>query len=146
MEVEISYGSIIYNRKDDAIQYLLVQHKSAGHWGFPKGHSLPNENPENTAIREVLEETGFQIILNPKYKDEIQYKLPNGKTKKVIYWLSSIAKLEKQQYDFAEISQVKWFNFQEAFNKLTHEDSKKMLEHANQYIITSETEKITSRG
>jgi 8-oxo-dGTP pyrophosphatase MutT (NUDIX family) len=34
-----------------------------GHWDFPKGGPLPNEEPKATVIREVFEETGHHISI-----------------------------------------------------------------------------------
>ena len=45
---------------DDENQYLLVQ-LLAGHWDFPKGHVEQGETEKETALREVLEETGLNV-------------------------------------------------------------------------------------
>lgn len=42
---------------------LLVHHKASGLWQFPGGHLDPNEAPDETAVREVFEETGVQATL-----------------------------------------------------------------------------------
>lgn len=41
-------------------QILLVRNRN-GHWGLPKGHWEPGELLAETAVREVLEETGLQV-------------------------------------------------------------------------------------
>lgn len=40
---------------------LLVRHVHDGRWGAPGGGSEPNESPEETARREVQEETGVLL-------------------------------------------------------------------------------------
>ena len=54
--MDYSFGSVVF-RKDAVVEYLLVHHAGPGHWDFPKGHPDDDEKPEQTAAREVLEET-----------------------------------------------------------------------------------------
>lgn len=53
-------GAIILN--SDASKVLLVKgYKANSSWSFPRGKINENEQPRDCAIREVLEETGFDI-------------------------------------------------------------------------------------
>jgi bis(5'-nucleosidyl)-tetraphosphatase len=52
-------GIIVYDT--DAKKYLLVYGKKSHKWGFPKGHMEPMETEEETALRELKEETGIEI-------------------------------------------------------------------------------------
>ncbi|BES97306.1 unnamed protein product [Nesidiocoris tenuis] len=55
-----TYGAILLN--EDLSHVLLVQsYCSKSSWGFPKGKINRDELPWQCAIREVLEETGFDI-------------------------------------------------------------------------------------
>ncbi|KAG8223120.1 hypothetical protein J437_LFUL000541 [Ladona fulva] len=55
-----TYGAILLN--NDLSQVLLVQsYWAKASWGFPKGKVNEDEDPSHCAIREVLEETGFDI-------------------------------------------------------------------------------------
>lgn len=45
---------------------LLVYRPEHKDWQLPKGHCEPGETLEQTAIREVLEETGYYIQLHEK--------------------------------------------------------------------------------
>jgi 8-oxo-dGTP pyrophosphatase MutT (NUDIX family) len=51
----------VYNPRTD--KFLLVKHKKLGKWIQPGGHIDTNEDPEEAAIREVLEETGLNVRL-----------------------------------------------------------------------------------
>ena len=71
---EKSCGCIIFNHH----KILLVK-QTTGDWGFPKGHIEANETEEETAIREVKEETGLDVVLvnDKKYMTEyLVAKLP----------------------------------------------------------------------
>jgi len=55
-----TYGAILLS--EDLTHVLLVQSYFAkSSWGFPKGKVNQEEDPTHCAIREVLEETGFDI-------------------------------------------------------------------------------------
>ena len=53
MRREFSAGGVLFKGN----QVLLIKTPS-GHWSFPKGRIEKGEKPEDTAVREVLEETG----------------------------------------------------------------------------------------
>lgn len=52
-------GGVVYRMRGTAAEYLIVQaeHDRAT-WVLPKGHIEPGEDPRETAVREVEEETG----------------------------------------------------------------------------------------
>lgn len=47
----------------DQGKVLLVTGKEGNVWSFPKGHAEQGETIEETAIREVKEETGYEVEL-----------------------------------------------------------------------------------
>ncbi|MFZ5500518.1 MAG: NUDIX domain-containing protein, partial [Candidatus Micrarchaeota archaeon] len=56
MPDEKSCGIVLFS-EDGGRLYLLL-HYTAGHWDFPKGHVEADESEAETALRELLEETG----------------------------------------------------------------------------------------
>ncbi len=62
------------------IRYLLIKKQAFGSLGISKGHIEMGETKEETALREVLEETGihmrliegFECISNTKFKNRIE--------------------------------------------------------------------------
>jgi 8-oxo-dGTP pyrophosphatase MutT (NUDIX family) len=50
--------------RDESDRILLVRQKESGKWSTPGGAIEPGEAPEQAAIREVYEETGFVIIID----------------------------------------------------------------------------------
>ena len=51
-----AYGGIL---RDAQGRICLVRPVGRGLWALPKGHADPGESPEDAALREVREETGF---------------------------------------------------------------------------------------
>ena len=85
MNYEICCGSVVFN--DNKV--LIIKHKY-GHISFPKGHVEGNETEEETAIREVREETGIDIeIINDK-KYYVQYENDNNSIEKVTYFIGKM--------------------------------------------------------
>ena len=58
---EESFGYVVVNRTNEIDRFLLVR-SMHGHLGFPKGHPEENEEPIETAKRELEEETGLTKI------------------------------------------------------------------------------------
>lgn len=56
---EYSAGGLIFNESDQVA--IIARHSRSGHleWCLPKGHIEKGETPEQTAVREVHEETGI---------------------------------------------------------------------------------------
>ena len=122
MKKEKSCGAIIYNSNQEV---LIVKH-NAGHWDFPKGHIENGETEEQTAIREVKEETNIDIIINNKYRYTTSYSPKENVMKEVVYFLAqNIDEDKKPQLE--EVSEVKWFTLEEAMNTITYENSKEIL-------------------
>ena len=63
MEVEeASYGIIPLKKEGEVWKVLLILHKGGKHWAFPKGRIDPGEEPLETAVRELKEETGLEVV------------------------------------------------------------------------------------
>lgn len=60
MKREVSYGIVPLRYMEGGWQILLIRHH-AGHWTFPKGHADRGESPQQTAERELREETGLAV-------------------------------------------------------------------------------------
>jgi 8-oxo-dGTP pyrophosphatase MutT (NUDIX family) len=50
--------------RDDQLRVLLVRQSDSGKWSTPGGAIEPGESPEEAAIRETKEETGFDVALD----------------------------------------------------------------------------------
>lgn len=83
---ERSCGAIVFRAIDGEDRVLLVQHRP-GHWSFPKGHMEPGETKKETAIREVLEETGIHVAISSDFARSSTYAPRPGIFKTVTFFL-----------------------------------------------------------
>ena len=119
---EVSAGVVVF--KDDLV--LIIKHKN-GHIDFPKGHVEGNEALEETAIREVFEETGIKCRIDSDDKYIITYSPKDGVLKDVYYFIGSYESGElKPQLE--EVEYTKFVKIEEALKIITYDNSRGVLE------------------
>lgn len=62
----VKAGCVVVNERGEV---LLVSKIDEDVWTFPKGHAEDGESLENTAVREVLEETGYKVEIISRLSD-----------------------------------------------------------------------------
>ena len=128
MEKEKSCGCIVI----DNGKVLLIQHLK-GHWDIPKGHMEAGETEQETALREVKEETGVDVEIISDKRYTLEYTVENGNLKEVVYFIAKkIGGDEKAQE--TEVSEIRWLAFDEAVEMLTYDNSKELLRKAINFI------------
>lgn len=81
---EKACGIIVFDEKN---RVLIVKHNK-GHYGFPKGHVEENESEEETALREVKEETNCDVDIIPNSRlNPIHYSPKEGVMKEVVFFV-----------------------------------------------------------
>ena len=67
---------------------MLVKNNNGRYWSFPKGHIEDGETEQETAIREIKEETGLDVTLVNNFREISEY-CPFGKIRKrVVFFLA----------------------------------------------------------
>lgn len=68
LRAEVSAGGIILREIDGELKVALAENKrTERRWVLPKGHVEPGETLEQTALREILEESGLDNVQLIKY-------------------------------------------------------------------------------
>lgn len=116
---EISAGGVVYRRVGDQIEILLIQDRF-GHWTLPKGKQEAGETLEQTAVREVNEETQIEgKIEQPIAITTYEYQHPEkGQVQKEVHYYLMNAINDQVQPQLNEISQVAWFPAKEAIKQI----------------------------
>lgn len=135
MKIELSSGAIIFKEEGRIREYLILNY-GAGHWDFAKGHVEEGEGPEDTAIREIEEETGIERLeFYPEFKENIDYTFRTRKYtvyKEVIFYL---AKTDTKTVTLSfEHQGYEWLKYDDAIEKLTYKNAKQLLEKAENFL------------
>lgn len=133
MEKEKSCGAIVVRKSDISFEYLAVKSKAHNHWGFPKGHIDLGETEEETALREVCEETGITVKLLEGFREIVSYSPKTGINKDVVYFIGLADKKEVKIQD-DEIREYKWQNFDTIYNLLTYDNDRIILKKAHDFL------------
>lgn len=115
---EKSCGCIIMDK-----QKVLLVKQTKGHWGFPKGHVEENETEEETAKREVKEETNLDVQIDKSKRYTMQYMTDKGKLKQVVLFIAKIIDGSMLPQE-SEVAEIKWFSYNEAIQTITYDNAK----------------------
>ncbi len=99
---------------DESMKHvLLVQGFWAkASWGFPKGKVIEDETEAQCAIREVLEETGYDISEKLSEQDHLRVKINDQII--TLYIITNVPKTTKfEPKTRREIKEVRWFRIDE---------------------------------
>jgi bis(5'-nucleosidyl)-tetraphosphatase len=136
MKFEKSCGAVVYNTLGSSLEFLIIKHKNGEHWGFPKGHVEQGESEEETAIREVYEETGIKIEITTGFTHRMKYSPKVGTVKEVVYFIGA-SKDKDVKCQESEIEEFKWLKLRDAVDSVTHENSRKLLREAYFFILNN---------
>jgi 8-oxo-dGTP diphosphatase len=120
-------GGIVHRRAGDATEVLVVHRPRYEDWSLPKGKVDPGETLEQTALREVEEETGVRAKLGP-HVGKNEYRDRHGRSKRVDWYL-----MEPIDGDFEpndEVDEIRWVPVDEVRELLTHEDDFRLVQEA----------------
>lgn len=132
MKQEKSCGGIILRKQNGIIETLLVKHNK-GHWAFAKGHVEGNETEEETALREIKEETGLNVKLDTKFRTTVRYSPSEGVEKEVVYFIA-YKTVGNETPQLEEISQLEWLNLEEAKEQVTYDRDREILLKVQEYL------------
>ena len=136
MKFLFSAGVIVYFKRKDKVEFLLLKHDNSGHWDFPKGKIEKGETKIQAAQRELFEEAGAKAKIHDKFEKSFEYffKDYDGElAKKTVYFFVGKAvykhvTISKEHVDFA------WLEYDDAYDRLTYDNAKLVLEEANKFL------------
>lgn len=130
---EKSCGAIVFRIINGEKRFLLIKNKRSNHWGFPKGHVEDGETEEDTAKREVLEESGIRIRIFPGFKNKSEYTIRGRIEKSVSIFLATTDDVQTVIQP-EEIEDYIWLNYDVAMKTLNYVNDKGILQLAKKYI------------
>ena len=110
-------------------EIALVHRPRYDDWSLPKGKPDGDERDEDTALREVEEETGLRCALGAPV-GETRYEDSRGRDKVVRYWLMEAPEAARTApfVPNREVDEVRWLEPDEAVTLLTYPHDRALLE------------------
>lgn len=128
--VQRSCGIIPYRKTPKGIRYLLLL-QTNGFWSFPKGHIEPFESEQDTALRELNEETGLSAVLHPSFREMVSYPMSGSRTKQVVLFPGAVTGRIRLQE--AEAVDHRWVTAEEA-KALLHPDFSGTMDRVQRFL------------
>jgi len=133
-----SAGGVVIRFAEGRPQLVVgvrLRERSRRTWTLPKGTPIAGETLEETAVREVGEETGLEVrILAPI--GSIEYRFVQGGVrihKAVHYFLMEPTGGDLARHDH-EFEQVRWLDLSDAPSRLTFETERDLVARATSAI------------
>lgn len=127
----ISCGGVVIFHGKILLLYKNYKNRSDG-WVLPKGTVEKGETYEETALREVKEESGANGTIEEYVgKSEYQFHVPEGIVNKEVHWylMSADSYYSKpQKEEFFEDSG--FYKYHEAYHLLKYSNERQILENA----------------
>lgn len=135
---EISAGGIVYRRRGGVAEVVLI--RVGKRWCLPKGRVEEGEGLQETALREVLEETGLEGKVVTKLKDitywymnETRYGERVRIFKRVYFYLIRYLGGDVRRHD-EEVDEASWLSIAEALKRLSYPTERETMRRAATFI------------
>ncbi|MEX2268250.1 MAG: NUDIX hydrolase [Acidimicrobiia bacterium] len=117
------------------LEVVVIHRPRYDDWSFPKGKRDGKEEDEQTALREVEEETGFRCILGPDL-GVVAYRDALGREKAVHYWVMDLAEGEDAERfePNREVDVLRWCRLRAASTLLTYEYDRALIERLGKVV------------
>ena len=133
VERHVSAGGVVYSIVDGKVNTVLCGRSDPLRWSLPKGTPDEGESLEETALREVREETGLEVAIEvPIGNINYWFVSSNDRVhcnKTVHFYLMSCEGGSTEQHD-PEFDEVRWFPSEEALKSLIYPNEAKVLDKA----------------
>lgn len=130
---EKSCGAVIFYKTKQNTKILLVKNNNGRYWSFPKGHIEDGENEQQTAIREIKEETGLDVTLADGFREVSEY-CPFGKIRKRVVFFLARAFTDNVKIQEEEIDSYIWVDLQQARKMCSYDNDLRVIEKAETAI------------
>ena len=130
---EKSCGAVIFRKNKNDVKLLLVKNHNGRHWSFPKGHIEENETEEETAIREIKEETNLDVKIMDNFREVSSY-CPFGKIRKEVVFFLARTVSDNIKLQESEIDSFLWVDIDGAKKLCSYENDFNLIDKADGYI------------
>lgn len=131
MPIEQKGSAVVYSIDDSGVVRIGMVHDVFGYWTLAKGGIEENETVEEGTVREVKEETNWDITLEHKLGENeyIAYPPDKGPTRKQVTYFLGKSTYTKPTLgnDSGGLDEVRWFELNEIADLRIYDDVSQML-------------------
>ena len=143
VETLVSAGGVVYRQIDGQIDTVLCGRSNPVRWSLAKGTPDEGETLEETALREVREETGLEVTLDSTL-GSIEYWFADRDSevryhKTVHFYLMKAVGGDTEHHD-PEFDVVRWYPFEEALRIAAYPNEVNVLRRALDLISVGKGE------
>ena len=138
-KTQVSSGGVILREAQGQTQVCLIRLSRNGQtiWGLPKGHVEAGEEPQETAVREVREETG--LLGEPLFPlGEIRYqfivKEERARFLKTVHFFALRYVEGKTDDHDDEVDAAAWVELTDAVSRVTYDNERTVLVGAQRLL------------
>ncbi|MEZ0366735.1 NUDIX domain-containing protein [Mycobacterium sp. pUA109] len=136
-------GAVLWRpARKGSVEVAVIHRPRYDDWSLPKGKVDPGETEPVTAVREVLEETGYRSQLGRRL-GAVSYPLDRG-VKKVRYWTAGI--LDGEFSPGCEVDELVWLPVSDAMKKVAYPHDRKILRRFAKHPADTQTVLIVRHG
>lgn len=117
-------GGLLWRERDGKKEIAVIHRHHYDDWSLPKGKRTGDEDWKSTALREVLEETGYTAQVKD-FAGTLTYTI-EGKPKVVLFW-HMVAQDYQPQSMNGEVDKVLWLPEEEAIKKINYPDERALI-------------------
>ena len=118
-------GGVVVREVDGGVEVAVVHRSRYDDWSLPKGKLAEAESPEQAALREVEEETGFRCQLGEELAPA-HYRDRKGRRKRVRWW--RMRPVSGTFEPNAEVDELRWLEPADAAALLDYEHDRSLVQ------------------
>lgn len=130
-------GLVLDGRRADARAALIGRVDRRGRllWSLPKGHLEPGETAEQTAVREVAEETGITgRVVAPLGTIDFWFVADGRRVHKTVHHFLLIAEAGELSDADVEVAEVAWVPLDEVSDRLAYADERALVDRVPELL------------
>lgn len=127
---ETTSGGIIFRRSPEGKLEILLIQDAKNRWTIPKGHVEPDEEPKQTAKREIQEETGLKEMKVMSWLGKVNFRYRRANTLVLmtmhIYLVHGLGDTDDLQGE-DWLNDIRWLPSAVAIDKIAYDDIGKLI-------------------
>ena len=135
---EVSAGGLVVaevTQEPDCLLISRFDRRNRHIWSFPKGHVEGEETWQETAVREVHEETGIEAeVLSPLGKVDFWFMADGRRIHKTVHHFLMVARGGVISDEDPEVESVEWVAWHEVRGRLAYSDERSLFKKATRLL------------